>query len=280
MIILAILAPSVMLCQACVNSVLFYPTDTVYATPAEQRLSFEQVTFESKDGTRLTGWFVPSRDTAKGTVLHFHGNAQNMTAHFSYVAWLPDRGFNVFVFDYRGYGRSEGTPGRDGVYQDCLAAIQYVQSRPDVDGNSLLVLGQSFGGANAVSVLGTESIQGIKAIAIESSFYSYRVAARDKIRQIPLLSLFRWPLSFVAVSNRHSPSKAIGNLSPIPLLLIHGTHDQVIPYRHAQMLFEKANNPKLLITIKNGRHTDALVRYGDRYRNLLVSFYERALYGE
>lgn len=122
-----------MVSSGCASKYFYYPTSTVHQTPAQHRLKYEDVTFRSKDGTKLNGWFLPAPGKPIGTVIHFHGNAQNMTAHFSFVDWIPREGFNLFVFDYRGYGESGGSPSRLGLYEDALAAIDYVKSRADVD---------------------------------------------------------------------------------------------------------------------------------------------------
>lgn len=272
-----VLAGIAVLCCGCADRMFYYPTRRVYSTPAASGLSYEQVTFASRDGTALSGWFAPAVDTPKGTVIHFHGNAQNMTAHFSYVSWLPKEGFDVFVFDYRGYGRSAGAPSREGIYEDCIAAVEYVASRDDVHPNRLLIFGQSIGGANALAVMGHEQFPGVRGVATESAFYSYRLIVRDKLRQIPLVSLIRWPLSFVIVSNGKSPAHVIDNISPVPLLLIHGTADGVVPHYHGQKLLAAAGEPKELVSVPGGRHTGSLMRHGDTYRERLVDFFERSL---
>jgi len=99
-------------CQGCVGGLFYQPDRKIYDTPDRHGLKYEEVSFQSKDGTGLSGWFVPAVGKPKGTVIHFHGNAQNMTAHFGFVSWLPEQGFNLFVFDYRGYGKSAGKPDR------------------------------------------------------------------------------------------------------------------------------------------------------------------------
>ena len=261
----------------CAGRLFYYPDHRVYQTPDQNGLRYEEVSFTSRDGTPLTGWFVPAVKKPIGTVIHFHGNAQNMTAHFSYVDWLPAEGFQVFTFDYRGYGRSGGAPTRRGLYEDCLSALDYIKSRPDVDTNRLVVLGQSLGGANALYALGKNPQAGVKAVAIDSTFYSYRSITRDVIDGIPLLRWLRWPLSLMVIGNDHSPGPVINQISPTPLLLIHGTADRVIPYRHAEALFAAAREPKQLWTIENGQHTDALVTHGDLYRRRLLDFYREAL---
>ena len=266
-----------MLFTGCAGRFFYYPDHRVYQVPSQRGFRYEEVTFTSRDGTLLSGWFVPATRKPVGTIIHFHGNAQNMTAHFSYVDWLPAEGFNVFTFDYRGYGRSKGKPTRRGLYEDCLAAIDYVNSRSDVDTNTLLVLGQSLGGANALYTLGRNPELGVKAVAIDSAFYSYRSLTRDKIGGIPLLGLLKWPLSFLVIGNSHSPGAVIENIAPTPLLLIHGTADGVVPYRHAKALLDKAQNPKELWTIEGGQHTDAFVSHDDLYRKQLIDFYRNAL---
>ena len=269
----------VILSAGCASNMVYFPTRQVYGNPSASGLGYEDVAFRSRDGTMLSGWFVHARGKAKGTVLHFHGNAQNMTAHFSFVSWLPDAGFNVFVFDYRGYGASAGRPTREGVHEDSCAALDYLRSRRDIRTDRILILGQSLGGANALAAVYDRGKDGIRAVAIDSTFYSYRLIAEDKIKHIPLLGLLRGPLSSVVMSDARSPASVIDKLSPIPILIVHGTEDAVIPYRHGPMLFEKAQHPKRFISVPMGRHTDAFVRSDPWYREQLVEFFEDALQG-
>lgn len=260
-----------------VSQMFYYPDHTIYGTPASRGLSFEEVDFLSQDGTRLNGWFIPAIGPAQGTVLHFHGNAENMTSHFAFVDWLPAAGFNLFVFDYRGYGQSAGSPDRRGVYEDSQAALIYLRSRPDIDPSKLLVLGQSLGGAQAITVVGGGERQGVRAVVVDSSFYSYRSIVRDKIAVMPLLSFFKTPLSRIVISDDLSPADYIGRIAPIPLLLMHGSADEVIPFHHAEMLLARANEPKSLWRIEGGGHTEPLVAADSSYRLQLVEFFVAAL---
>lgn len=244
------------------DSLFYHPDHVVYQTPRQHKLAYEEVTFQSADKIFLSGWFVPSTTKALGTVIHFHGNAQNMTAHFSSVAWLPKNGFNLFVFDYRGYGASAGSPSKEGLYQDCLAAIAYVRQRADVNPQKIIVLGQSLGGANAITAIGRGKVGPLAGVVVDSAFASYPGVARDHAGSLA---------SSVGslVSNDFSPQDFIGNISPIPILIIHGTHDRVVPYHHGQMLYEHAKQPKELWTINGGRHTDAMTEYGAEILPLL-----------
>lgn len=264
-------------CQGCVGSMFYYPDRAVYDSPDRHGLKYEEVTFRSSDGTRLSGWFIPAVGHAKGTVIHFHGNAQNMTAHFAFVAWLPARGFNLFVFDYRGYGTSEGKPERIGVYQDSLAALDYISTRADIDQKKLFVLGQSLGGANAIVAVANRTPGTIRAVVLESPFSSYQDIVRDKIAEIPLLSFFRTPLSRLLLGNDLSPDAVIANIAPTPLLIIHGTNDSVVPYSHSKRLLELAREPKQLWTIDGGDHTEAFLDPDSEYRHRLVDFFNDAV---
>lgn len=260
-----------------VNQMFYYPDRTVYATPKDSGLSFEEIVFPSRDGTMLSGWFVPAVGEAQGTILHLHGNAENMTSHFGFVDWLPAAGFNLFVFDYRGYGKSAGRPDRVGVYEDSCAALAYLRSRADIDPTRLLLLGQSLGGAQAVTVVGKGERAGVRAVVVESSFYSYRSIVRDSIGKLPLLSFFKTPLSQVLISDELSPADYVSRIAPIPLLLIHGTEDEIIPFRHAELLLERAGEPKTLWRVEGGSHTSAFIAPDSPYRRQLVEFFMTAL---
>jgi uncharacterized protein len=266
-----------MLSSGCVGQMFYYPDHKVYKTVAAFGLKFEEATFYSKDGTKLSGWFVPAKGVAKGTVIHFHGNAQNMTAHFDFVSWLPAEGFNIFVFDYRGYGKSAGRQNRKGVYEDSLAAIDYVRSRKDVQKDKLLIFGQSLGGAQAITAVGSGNKQGVRAVVVESTFFSYRSIVRDKIGAMPLLSLLKTPLSYLLIGDDLSPADYVEKLAPVPLLLVYGTADDIIPYHHGPQLLESAKQPKTFWRIEGGEHIEAFVDASSPYRRRLVDFFEQAL---
>ena len=256
----------------CADKAFYYPTKTVYGTPAlVAGIAYEDVTFKSADGTRLTGWFMPAQGVAdarqaKGTVIHFHGNAGNIASHWQLAGWLTARGFNVFVFDYRGYGASEGSPSPEGCFEDSNAALDYVRTRPGVDPARLLVFGQSLGGNHAIAAVGAGNRTGVRALAAESTFFSYPSVANDHIPGLGLL-----------VSDRYSAKNYIAAIAPIPLLLIHGTDDKIVPYAHATRLLAAAGEPKQLITIEGGGHIAAMVHKDDSYRDALVKFFEDAL---
>lgn len=273
---LAVMLPA--LSSGCVSKLFYYPTDKLYQTPDMQGLTYEQVFFPSRDGTVLNGWFVhAATNPALGTILHFHGNAQNLSAHFSFVDWLPREGFNVFLFDYRGYGFSEGEPSRRGVYEDGLAAWNHLMTRTDIDTNRVVLLGQSLGGANAIALAGREDLPGLRAVVAESPFSSYRRITREKMGQMPIVALFSWPLSYLLLTDAYNPEDVADGISPVPLLLIHGTSDRVVPSWHSRRILERAKDPRILWTIDGGGHTEAFMKYGAIYRPMLVKFLEDVL---
>lgn len=249
--LIALLFCSALGCRAGLDSLFYHPDRKVYATPAQDGYAFEDVRFTSADGTNLSGWFIPAKGKALGTVLHYHGNAQNMTAHYSFVSWLPANGFNVFVFDYRGYGKSAGVPSRQGVYEDSVAALEYIKSRTDIDQEKIIIFGQSIGGANALAVVGSNHCDGIVGVVSESAFSTYKRVACDHAGLLK-------PFAFCLIGNKLSPEKYMANIAPIPLLIIHGTRDPVAQYKHAERLFKKAAEPKQLWTVEGGGHTSAL----------------------
>lgn len=241
----------------------YFPDRIRYDSPERAGLAYEDVRFASADGTQLTGWFIPANGEAHGTVVHLHGNAQNMTAHWAYAEWLPQRGFNLFCFDYRGYGQSQGRPDPKGIFEDSVAALDYLRGRTDT--GKLFVFGQSLGGMLAIATAGA-SPERIQALVAEAPAYSYSAWADD---QMPELQL--------ALDDSHCASAYIAKLAPIPLLLLHSPQDRVVPYSHSEQLFAEAGEPKQLVTIEGGEHNDAMTdRYGTRYQDLLVEFFTQA----
>ncbi len=278
-----ILGASLLLLQGCFTSAFYHPDQVQIETPAHYYLRFEEVFFNSRDGTRLHGWFVPAIGSPVGTVIHFHGNYGNQTYSFKQVSWLPANGFNVFTFDYRGYGRSEGKPSKRGVYEDSVAAIEYVLKKPGVGHNNVFVFGQSLGGANAIVAVAKRGFPQIRAIVVEGAFYSYRVQAQDmmmattreKIGKAPCLSLQVWPISFLTVTNSYSPGEYIHQVSPIPVLLIHCLQDSIVSYQHSERLYEAAREPKQLWLINGCSHVEVFTeaQSDSGYRRKLVQFF-------
>ena len=268
-----------LLLTACANSLFYYPSHKLTPDPVLESLQVDDLYFPSADGTRLHGEFLHAVGAAKATIVHFHGNAENITTHVRYVDWLPAQGYNVLEFDYRGYGQSAGSPSREGVYQDSMAAVRYAGSRPDVDRHKLILLGQSLGAAQAITVAGSGQFPELKAVIAESGFSAYGRITREKALDIPVLGYLIWPFTPLLVSSGHAPEDVVGRIAPIPLLLIHGRLDPVVPYRHADILYAAAHSPKLLWTIETGGHTEAFGRFRPVAGRRLLKFLDFALSG-
>jgi fermentation-respiration switch protein FrsA (DUF1100 family) len=281
--LMLICAIPLLLIQGCFNNKFYQPNQILYETPDLYNLHYEEVFFKSKDGTKLHGWFIPAVGDAVGTIIHFHGNFGNVTYYFNQICWFPLNNFNVFTFDYRGYGQSEGTPSRRGIYDDSVSAIEYIISNPTISSNNVYIFGQSLGGVNAIVAIAKNNFPEIRAIAIEGAFYSYRAEAQDmmgstfqkEIGYIPFLSQQIWLISLFSVTNSYSSDEFIDQVSPIPILLIHCTEDSLVSYHHSERLYEKAKEPKHLWIISGCSHlqvfTEKKIEY--RYRQRLLNFF-------
>ncbi|WP_241270470.1 alpha/beta hydrolase, partial [Salmonella enterica] len=207
---------------------------------------------------------------------HVHGNAGNMSAHWPLVSWLPERNVNLFMFDYRGFGESEGTPSQEGLLDDTKSAIDYVRHRADVNPERLVLLGQSLGGNNVLAAVGHcvgcanmryADQAGIRAIILDSTFLSYSSIANQMI-----------PGSGYLLDDRYSADRNIASVSPIPVLILHGTADHVIPWQDSEKLYALAREPKQKIFIPDGDHIDAFSgRYANLYRDAMIKFIQTAL---
>lgn len=244
--------------SAC-TPVFFQPSSTLLATPGLYGIDYEPVELRAADGTALFAWFLPARGEPKATVLYLHGNAQNISAHFANVAWMPAAGFNVLALDYRGYGGSEGRPTLGGVQLDIDAAMRTLLARPDVDPERIIVFGQSLGGALAIYYVAHSRYRDhIRAVVADSAFADYRLVAKEKMADL----IITWPLQWLpnyTVDNNYSPQASVAALSPIPLLLIHGERDGIVPPHHSQLLFETAQQPKDYWSIPDSGHIQALL---------------------
>lgn len=263
------------LLSAC-TGVFFQPQQTQYMTPDKIGLVYEDVFFRSADGLKLHGWWLPAKGQAKGTVLFFHGNAENISTHIGSVYWLPAQNYNVFLPDYRGYGNSEGVPTLAGVQDDLNSAMKYLLQRKDIDTERIVILAQSLGGAMAIyNVAHSPYRAKIKALISESAFSDYRDIVREKLASFWLSWPLQWPLSFT-IDNDYSPINSVALISPIPLLIIHGDKDNVVPLVHGQKLFNAAGEPKEMWVVNGGGHIQAFMH--KKYQDQLLEYLERVLH--
>jgi pimeloyl-ACP methyl ester carboxylesterase len=249
----------------------YYPTRVRYDDPREHGLVFEPVHFLSGGDARLHGWFFPGLQRVRGTVVHAHGNAGNISAHFPYAAWLSRYGWNVLCFDYRGYGRSEGRPTRAGTRADVQAAIAYAQTRAEVDPARIVLFGQSIGGTlGLVAAAGRSDLCGL---VIDGAFAGYRREARELLRRSWLWGV-AGPVSRYLVSDEDSPIATVAQLPRVPKLFICGTADRIVKAQHTIDLHAAAPEPKQLHVIDGGGHCDWALADSDDDRALVAAFLE------
>lgn len=254
-LIVVVLALVVLLLAGCVERMFFYPDRVNYGKPGDLGLKYEDVFFAADDGTRLHGWWLPAAQP-RATVIHLHGNAGNISNHLPLVAWLPPQGFNVLMFDYRGYGRSLGAPTLARLVRDARAALAFARTRADPQ--RLVVLGQSLGGATALRLLAHDGA-GVQLAIIDSAFASYRGIARDAALSTVVLA----PLLPLALSSlpgaSDDPITAVARIKA-PLLFVHGTGDSVIPIAHSEKLHAAARDRSQFIRIDGAEHLEPLQR--------------------
>ncbi len=254
--------------QGDTNRFFYFPTHDQPATPENWGFLYEDVNFKSADGTKLHGWFLKAKSNKpKGTVVFSHGNAGSLGHHLGFVTWLAEAGYQVFMYDYRGFGKSGGVLDRDGMVQDVKAAFLYVSGRKDVQQGKIISYGHSLGGAKSVAALAEMQPEGLKAIVIDGAFSSYQAMAR----------LVAGDLGTELISDEFSPRDCITKISGTPLLVVHGQKDQVVPFSQGKQLFDLANEPKTLFEVKDGTHGDALSRDQGAYRKKMLAWLDSVI---
>jgi fermentation-respiration switch protein FrsA (DUF1100 family) len=220
-------------------------------------MPFEDIYFPTSDGLTLHGWFVPGEKDI--TWLWFHGNAGNISYRLENMKLLYHRlGLNIFLFGYRGYGRSQGKPTEQGTYIDSEAALAYLHSRQDVHRDKIVFFGRSLGSAVAVELATKHRCLGL---ILESPPTSLVGLMR---RLFPSLDPDELPIKYDSLSK----IKRIN----APLLILHGDCDGVVPYRWGRELYEAADEPKQFYTIASAGHNDTYIVGGEGYIAALQHF--------
>jgi uncharacterized protein len=260
-----LLLVAVCLLHSSCDTWFYFPDREDYGSPAAYRLDAADVSFAAPDGPRLHGWWVPAIGEVEGTVVYCHGNHGNLSLHARFVSWLPSRGFNVLIFDYRGFGRSEGSVSREGTIRDAEAAIDFALTR---DPTRTVVFGHSLGGA--IGIVAAGGRPAVRAIVAESTFPSYRAAARCAAPAIGFL--VPW-----LVSRGFDPVDSLPQMPPRPLLVIHGTDDDITPLELGRELFDKASEPKTLRVVEGGGHVTPWVAEGASFEDAVCEFFRAGI---
>lgn len=218
------------------TSLIYQPDKVMYAHPDQFKTKFEVLSFKSLDGTYLSAWKLLSKTPKpKKLVAFFHGNAQNLTSHFVNLVWLADHGYDILIFDYRGYGLSKGEPNPKGVSEDGLAFLNYSYDDFKKNGyEKFIVYTQSLGGAIALKSLEDFSHrEDITLLVLDSTFLSPRDVAAEKFNG----------LLAKTISNDYTADPELKHLN-MPVLSIHSAADPVVPFVLGERLFNKLPEPK------------------------------------
>jgi fermentation-respiration switch protein FrsA (DUF1100 family) len=249
----------------CEKKIIFHPAKFPegYWDPASLGLKAQDILFQSEDGVNLHGWYVPTPG-ARATLLWFHGNAGNLSHRLDNIQRLLSLNFNIFIFDYRGYGKSEGEPDEKGIYKDSQAAYNKILELEGVSVDSLFLFGRSLGGICAVETALNNSARGL---ILESTFTS----ASDMSRKIMPLIPLGWAI--------RSKLDAINNVPKLklPKLFLHGDRDEVVPFDLGRKLYEAAADPKSFYIIQGAGHNDTYIMGGRDYYNALDDFITETL---
>lgn len=244
--------------------------------PQKVRMTPEEVEFKSDLGEIIHAWYFSStaKGPSKGTILFFHGNAENISSHFLMLHWLPAQGYNYLIFDYPGYGDSSGTPTPRNTVAAGRAAVKWIKQEKDT--RPLIIYGHSLGGIIALrTVQELKDTQSFQALIIDGSFASYRGMGRYVLRR----QWWTWPLqplTYVLLSDSYAPDNLSG-LSPLPILFMHGDADRAVEFQNSEEMFAQAKEPKEFWLVPGGQHGNLFEVNKGELRARFLSFLERTL---
>lgn len=241
---------------------IYYPSKEIVFNPTDAGLEYEDIFFLTDDNLRLNGWFIPS-ENPQGTLLFCHGNAGNISHRVEIIDIFRKLNLNVFIFDYRGYGRSQGIPNEQGLYQDAREAYQYLLGRPDVDKEAIVIYGKSIGANVAINLA---SKVDAACLISESGFTSAYDMGKKLFPYLPI----KWMITI-----KYDALEKIKDIT-IPKLIIHSRDDEIIPFRLGERLFEAAPQPKEFYQMR-GSHNEAIFMNREEYSSRVNNFLSKYL---
>lgn len=238
---------------------IFFPVDNIASTPQDFNLPFEDIYFETEDGLKLNGWFI-SNDNASFTLLFFHGNGGNISHRLHKISQLQKLGLNIFLIDYRGYGRSQGSPSVAGIYEDAKASLNYLIEEKKIKPDNIILYGESLGTSLAVKLAATNKLGGV---VLEGAFSSGQDMAKIIYPFIPrvfLPNIFKSSDQIIEVKE--------------PKLFIHSKVDEIVPINLAKKLYQLSPEPKQFVEIIGG-HNTAYIDAQEKYLDSLANFVQK-----
>jgi fermentation-respiration switch protein FrsA (DUF1100 family) len=238
--------------SAC-EGLLFFPQQQLLRTPADVGLNYSDVQITVDDSAKLHAWWLPAVGEATATVLFAHGNAENISTHLARVYWLPAQGVNVLLVDYRGYGGSLGRPSVASAQEDIFASLTWLQYQPFLRETPILVLGQSLGASLAGVVVARHrsDIPNLAGVMFDAGFTGYSAIAKTVAASNYVTWPFQYPVAW-AMPQGQDLIAEIAEIAPLPLLLIHGNKDSVVPYANVVALYAAAAPPRHLLSYDGG----------------------------
>ena len=230
---------------------VYSPLREVTYNPGDLGLAFEKVVIKTEDGLKISAWFIPA-DNAAFTVLMCHGNGGNMTHRLDTINILNELGLSCMIFDYRGYGSSQGKPTEEGTYLDVGAVFKWLGDEKAIAPKSIILFGRSLGGSVASHLAQSVTVAGM---VLESAFTSYIDIGKKFYPYLPV----RWFATF-----NYATAEYIRKVA-CPILIIHSRNDEIIPFEFGLRLYDAANEPKEFVEIF-GSHNDGFLYSGDVYR--------------
>ena len=240
------------------SKLVYFPSKNVDIDPNAIGLEYESIVFASNDNTKLHAWYIPKKD-ANTTVLFLHGNGGNISHRLESIKLFNSLGMNVFIFDYRGYGNSEGTANEQNTYDDARSAWDYLLKNKMTSSEDIVIFGRSLGGAIAANLGSTLKP---KAIILESTLTTTKEFAADVYPLVPKSLIYF----------NYETTKYLKNID-YPVLVIHSVDDNIIPFKHGQAVFKNANEPKYFVQIR-GSHNYGFIQSQDIYIAALKRFFK------
>lgn len=246
------------------SHMVYFPYRKMEGDPSMLGLGYEEVWFEADDGTSLFGWYVPAGN-GRGTLLFLHGNAGNISHRLDSIEIFHSMGLNLFIFDYRGYGRSGGSPDEADIYDDARCAWKYLMDEKGARPGEIIIFGRSLGAAVAAHLASRTAPGGLIA---ESGFVSVKALVKTFYAHMVPPFLVRCRYDTLAYLRKVR----------VPVLVIHSQEDELIPFAHGRALFDAANEPKTFLPIR-GSHNHGFMASGRLYTDGLEHFVKDVLNG-
>jgi uncharacterized protein len=241
------------------GQMLFLPDRQIYRTPSDVNMNASDTWIETRDGKTLHGWYFPS-EGARFVVVLSHGNAGNISGRLEIAELLNELGVAVLLYDYRGYGQSDGRPSERGLYKDITAVISYLEVELGYPEDRVILYGRSLGGAVSAWAAKEHDVAGL---VLDSSFTDLRSMAREIYPIVPGF-LVRFNLSTLSYLQKASGT---------PVMIMHSREDEIVRYHHGEQLYEAAGEPKTFVPLRGG-HNDLFFTSMSTIRNSWATFLE------